>query len=52
VAELRVAFNRSADFPPRSIKTAELAQGIAEIVPRHAFVRQITDLDVLVPVCR
>ncbi len=48
VAELRFAFDRPADFLPRFVEAAELAQGVGEIVPRAPFVRHIADLDILV----
>jgi hypothetical protein len=46
MAELCAAFDRPADFPPRFVQAAELAQGIAEIIPHAAFVHRIADFDI------
>ena len=43
-----LAFDRPADFLPRFVEAAELAECDAEIVPRPAFIGDIADLDILV----
>src|SRR6185295_15507780 len=48
MAGLRFAFDRPADFLPRFVQAAELAQGLCEVVSRKAFARRIAAFDILV----
>lgn len=46
MAELRAAFDRSADFLPCFVQAAELAQCLSKVVPRAAFVRPVAVFDI------
>ena len=47
MTKLRFAFDRPADFLPRFVKTAELAQCVAEVAPCSAFTRRIASHNIL-----